>query len=97
VVNLRPYHRSYDISSYIPPATYQLTDAKGNENNALITKADKGNSITTVYKTNYQENVMDFINSNPSKISNTDQTHTFQKEIRRSINNSKVLLNKNDI
>jgi hypothetical protein len=55
---------------------------KVNDNNVVTTQADGGNSVIIIYKTKYQEKVLDFINLNPFKLSNTDQTHTLQKEIR---------------
>jgi hypothetical protein len=47
------------------------------------------------YTTKYQKKVLDFVHSNTFKISNTDQTHTFQTDIGRSINNTKVYKTKN--
>jgi hypothetical protein len=71
---------------------------KLNDNNVATTQAESGNSIIITYKTTYQEKVLDFINLYPFKLSNTEQTHTFQKEIRKSMNNSKMhkkLINNN--
>jgi hypothetical protein len=37
---------------------------KLNDNNALISKPDKGNSVVIIYQNTYYEKVMNFIHSN---------------------------------
>jgi hypothetical protein len=55
-------------------------------NNAVITKADKGNSIVTTYQEAYHDKVLRFINDNNFTTMNNNPTKTFQKEIRKIIN-----------
>jgi hypothetical protein len=65
-------------------------------NEAMITKADKGNSIVIIYQNNYQENVLHFINDNNFTNMTNDPTQNFQKEIRKTINDCPQLIKKNE-
>jgi hypothetical protein len=64
-------------------------------NNATMTTADKGNTLVIIPTVQYQNKIEDFITNNKFQISNTDPTALYQKQIRKTINNSRTLINKN--
>jgi uncharacterized protein YeeX (DUF496 family) len=64
-------------------------------NNAVISKADKGNSIITIiimYKADYINRIMHFISNNNFTNDNTDLIKKFQKDIRSSINQCQLII-----
>jgi hypothetical protein len=64
-------------------------------NGATLTSADKGNTIVILPTTQYQNKIQDFITENNFCTSNTDPTKSYQKQIRRTINNSTKMININ--
>jgi hypothetical protein len=50
------------------------------KNKALITKADKGNTIVTTYQHDYCKKIEDFIGNNNLLILNNDTAKMFLKE-----------------
>jgi len=64
---------------------------KLHKNKALITKADKGSSIIIVYHSEYEQKVLDFISNSGAEV-NSNITTKFQKDLRRTINSCKSLI-----
>jgi hypothetical protein len=62
------------------------------QNNAVITKADKGNSIIIIDKTEYELKILQFLNSNHFQMKSRDPTNRFQAEIRKSINSCPIII-----
>jgi len=62
------------------------------KNKALITKADKGSSLTIVYQNDYEQKVLDFIANSGAEIVNSNITTKFQKYLRSTINSCKSLI-----
>jgi hypothetical protein len=62
------------------------------DNNAVITRADKGNSIVILPKTQYQSKIQDFLHENNFQTTKTDPTETFQTQVKKTIKNSKKLI-----
>jgi hypothetical protein len=55
------------------------------EEKAMITKADKGNSIVILYINDYNKKIEDFISNNNFTLVNRDTTNKLQHEIRATI------------
>lgn len=66
-------------------------------NNALLCKADKGNTAVLMYIDDYNTKVNDFIQGNGVIELKKDPTNNYQKTIRKLINNSKVLFSEEEI
>jgi hypothetical protein len=66
-------------------------------NNAVISKADKGNSIIIIiYKADYINRIMHFISNNNFTNDKTDLIKKFQKDIRSSINQCQLIIPKDE-
>ena len=63
-------------------------------NKALITKADKGNTIVITYQQDYHNKIKDFIENNNLITVNSDPTKTFQKKIRNTVNECEIFVYK---
>ena len=61
-------------------------------NDATVTRADKGNAIVILPTQHYHSKLQEFIHTNNFKTTNTDPTKSFQIQIRKTINNSKTLI-----
>jgi hypothetical protein len=55
-------------------------------NTAIISKADKENSIVVTYLDEYHKKIFDFISSNSFSIAKNYLTKTFQRKLRNTIN-----------
>jgi hypothetical protein len=64
--------------------------------NAIVTKADKGNSVVIIYQEDYHDNVKKFINDHNLTTVNSDPTRTFQKELRSSVKECHNLIMKEE-
>jgi hypothetical protein len=64
------------------------------ENKAMITRADKGNSIAILPTHQYVTKVQNFILNNNFHTATTDPTNTFQIQIRNTIKESTTLIPK---
>jgi hypothetical protein len=62
------------------------------KNNAMVARADKGNSIVILPTKQYESKIWDFLHGNNFIASTTDATKTIQKEIRNTIKESKTLI-----
>lgn len=67
------------------------------DHDALLLKADKGNSIVVMSKRDYIDKVNTFISDNNIVQIDNDPTSTFAKQINKVINNSTTLLSPNVI
>jgi hypothetical protein len=67
------------------------------ENNALISKADKGNSIVILYQNEYVNKVNNFIEANNIVKIDKDPTQKYSTIINKAINSSKALLSPDEI
>jgi hypothetical protein len=65
------------------------------ENRAMVTKSDKGNSLIILYLHEYNTKVQDFIANNNFTIEPTDPTKKYQTEIRKNINQCKLIVPEN--
>ena len=63
-------------------------------NKAIITKADKGNSIT--YQENYHNKIQNFIVDNNFATINNDPAKIFQKVLRSLVNECQTLIRKKE-
>ena len=64
------------------------------ENNAIITKADKGNSIVIIQNDSYQEKIRQFIQNNEFIVLDKNYTKKYQKEIRTALNTCRTVIQK---
>jgi hypothetical protein len=64
-------------------------------NEAMVSKADKGNSIVILYQNDYHSKVKDFINSSNFTILKKNPTKSFQSKIKSTIKNCPAILPKN--
>jgi len=58
----------------------------------MITRADKGSSIVILPIQQYSSKIHNFLQTNNFQSATTDPTKTFQTQIRKTINDSKVLI-----
>jgi hypothetical protein len=77
--------------------TKQIKGQLKKNNNAIITKADKGNCIVILCQNDYHAKVTDFLENNNFDIETIDPTNTFQKEIRNSINLYQLIIPKDTV
>jgi predicted transcriptional regulator len=75
--------------------TMKAITAKLKDNNTVVTPADKGNTTVILPSAVCQEKIQNFIDNN-FRTSNSDPTKTYQKQIRKTINNSPKLINSNE-
>jgi len=64
------------------------------KNNAMIARADNGNSIVILPTKLYESKIQDFLHGNNFITSTTDPTNIFQKEVRNTIKESNTLIPK---
>jgi len=58
----------------------------------MITKADKGNSTVIPYLKVYEQKVLEFISKSEADLSDHNITYRFQKGLRNTLNECKVLI-----
>jgi hypothetical protein len=85
--NPRPNHNTHPES-----ITIKAIKTKLQENEAMIAKADKGNAIVILPTQQYDSKIQDFIRTNAFHTSSTNPTKTFQSKIRKTVNDSKILI-----
>jgi len=66
-------------------------------NEAIVSKADKGNSVVILYLQDYHNKVQDFINKNNFTVLNKDPTQSFQNQVKATIKSCQSILPKNSI
>ena len=66
-------------------------------NNAVITKADKGNTIVVTYQQEYHNKIKDFIVKNNLVNINNDPTKTFKRKFETLLMNAKPLYTKMEV
>ena len=87
--------KNHPLRNRGPPSEIHVIKSikeKLRENNAMIAQADKGKSIVILPLDQYTEKVQNFISNNQFQISKKDPTNTFQKQIKKTINQSKTLI-----
>jgi hypothetical protein len=72
--------------SYNKLRTTKQIKQKLKNNEAIVTKADKGNCLVILYLKDYNEKVQNFIDTNHFQKEATDPTNKSQTEIRKNIN-----------
>jgi hypothetical protein len=72
--------------------TIKTIQAKLQENNAIITRADKGNSLVILPSQQYESKVHNFLQTNRFQATTTDPTKTYQNLIGKTISDSKTLI-----
>jgi len=72
--------------------TIRSIQNKLSKNNAMITRADKGNSIVVLPTHQYETKIQNFILNNNFCTATTDPTNTFQTQVRQKINESSTLI-----
>ena len=93
-LNSKPLRHTHN--PHIEWKTLKTITAKLKKNDAIVTAADKGNTIVILPSTLYQEKIQNLIDKNNFRNSNTNPTKKFQKQVRNAINNSPKLINPND-
>jgi hypothetical protein len=81
-------------STHIESKLIRSIRTKLNKNNAMITRADKGNSIVILPTTQYDSKIQDFLKESNFLKTNTDPTKTFQAQINKRVRNNKTLIPK---
>jgi hypothetical protein len=71
-----------------PELVNQIKD-RLRKNKALITKADKGNTIVIIYCKDYDQKILNFISENKATEVNNNITTKFQTDLRSTLNNCK--------
>jgi hypothetical protein len=66
-------------------------------NKAIISQADKGNSIVITYQDDYHKKIFDFISNNNFTTVKSDLTRTFQRELRNKINECQIIIHKEQV
>jgi hypothetical protein len=69
--------------------------AKLKDNDAMITTADKGNSLVIIQSQKKKKKIQDFIDNNNFQSPSNNPTKRFQSQIRKTINHSTALIPKN--
>ena len=72
--------------------TIRTIQSKLRNNNAMITRADKGNSLVILPTQMYESKVHDFLQANQFQTISTDPTKSYQTQIRKTIHNSRTLI-----
>ena len=62
--------------------------------NAMVTEADKGNSMIIIYESDYTSKVQDFISNSNFELVPRDVTNKLQRDIKNTINECKVNFHK---
>jgi hypothetical protein len=84
--NSNPRHNTHPESK-----TIKTIQTKFQDNNAMITRSDKGNSIVILHIQQYESKIHNFLQACNFQTSSTDPTTKFQAQIRKTINGSKTL------
>jgi len=84
-----PTHQTHPETKVI-----RSIQTKLKENNAMITRADKGNSIVILPTLQYETKTQNFILNNKFRTATADPTNTFQVQVGQTIRDSKTLIPK---
>ena len=85
----KPNHRTHPEAKLIRSIQTKLKD-----NNAMITRADKGNSIVILLTQQYETKIQNFIHNKYFHTATTDPTNIFQNQIKQTIKESTSLIPK---
>ena len=86
-------HRN--ICAHIEKKLIHRIKEKLTSNNAVIVKADKGNTLVIEFQNSYYNKIQTFIDNNDFTELGKDPTKKFQKQIRTSINTCQQIINRN--
>jgi hypothetical protein len=89
-------HTAPDITTKSETRTINQIKKKLIDNDAMITKADKRNSIVILYIIDYNNKVDNFISSKNSTTSKMDITNRLQRDIRTTINEYQRIVPKDE-
>jgi hypothetical protein len=64
------------------------------KNNAIVAKADKGNTLVILYTEEYNQRIQDFIDDNTFDSVNSDPTKSYQRELTATILECNTLIKK---
>ena len=84
-----PEHETHPEAKTVNRIRKKLRD-----NDTMVTRADKGNSIVILPTTQYESKLQDFIDKNDFQTNTQDPTTLFQTQIRSTIRNSPTLIPK---
>jgi ATP-dependent Lon protease len=84
------YKYKHTFNSNQPPQEYRILKQikkkkKLHRHTAIITKADKSNSIVVLYSKDYHNKVQNFIDNNNFTILKKDPTNSFQNKVKTTI------------
>lgn len=79
-------YRAHDHKINIEKKTINQIKTKLQEAKAMITKADKGNSIVIIYTDDYNKKIYKFINDNKFNSTTQDITNKLQRNVRSTVN-----------
>jgi hypothetical protein len=65
---------------------------KLNQYDALVTKADKGQSIIIIKRAEYNDKVQEFLSNNNFQTTHKNPTNTFQRETKKTINSCPTII-----
>jgi len=85
----KPYS---NFNTHSETQTLKSIKTKLKNNEAMIAKADKRNSMVILPIQHYDVKIHNFITDNHFQTVNVDPTKTFQNKIRKTINHSKTLI-----
>jgi hypothetical protein len=82
---------SHNIQAYREKRIFNGIQEKLRHNSAIITKADKGNSIIIIDKIIYDCKILNFLDNNCFQTESKDPTKRFQNEVRKTINSCPLI------
>jgi hypothetical protein len=68
---------------------------KLNNHHAIVSRADKGNSLVMLYQTDYNDKIQSFLIDNSFSVLPRDPTNKFQNNIRKTISACKMKVPQN--
>jgi lauroyl/myristoyl acyltransferase len=86
------HNRNNNRVAYLENKVIKNIKKKLTDNNAIIAKANKENSIIVMPHQDYVERIADFISSNQFSNINSDPTNLYQRHIRNVINSCKITI-----
>jgi hypothetical protein len=92
-------HHNNILSSKIPRNEMKIVNQikkKLSNAKAIITEADKGNSMIIMYESDYTKNVQDFISNNNFELVPRDVTKKLQRDIKTTIKDCEVIFPNQD-
>ena len=88
--NNKTTHPTHGTHSEIK--TIRSIKTKLKNNKAMITRADKGNTLVVLPESQYETKIDEFIQAGNFQTTKNDPTKSFQTQVKKVINNSKTLI-----